>query len=121
MYIYEGIFIDNFYDNISPTLERSIDRPHITTAFKPKQFHTEWIGEEVEIICTGYGIDKDNEGFSVNLKARNPALQQIIDAIEKPHITISVSKIGKPVNTKQLTFKQINQIKFIGHFNIYET
>lgn len=44
----------------------------------------------------------------------------MIDQIEVPHITIAVSSEGKPVNTKNLNFEDINPIEMEGKYGGYD-
>ena len=67
----------------------------------------------------GYGNNGLNEGLKVYLKADNPAIQNMIDHIEVPHITIAVSNEGRPVNTKGLVFENINPIEMEGEYGGY--
>ena len=96
-----GIFFD---DDIVGTLENTNNSGglHVTLAFKPND--DAWrqlkpfIGEKVEVKVLGYGNDGQNEGLLVEF-----------DGIpyfgaEKRHITLSIAKGAKAVNTKNLDF-----------------
>lgn len=124
--IYEGLF-DNrvFYseeDNMRVAsqiddyrLENPIARPHITVAYKPEVVHNNLYGANAYAILRGYGNDGNNEGYSVELvqdcrmrtKDYQKEFSELISSIEKPHITISVSSEGTPLDTKYLEFKAL--------------
>ena len=124
--IYEGFFI---IDELHGNLEKDIQFKHITTEFRPKVTHKHLYGTEATFTVDGYANDNINEGLSVYLdKCDNVELKNIINNIYKsnikiPHITLSVSSTGKPVNTSKLDFfwlhdddKYIVHTKF-GGFN----
>ena len=112
--IYEGFFIQ---DNLESTLEKEVVNKHITTQFRPKQTHEELYGKKATFNIVGYGNDGVNEGFLVQLVSCNDQeLKQLFDEIPVPHITLSVSNIGKPVNTAKLNFKSVNGQTITGIF-----
>lgn len=123
--IYTGLFIDKktFYDHFSAKLAKEIEYPHATVFFKPKgsEVHQELFGEKAMITITGYGCDENNEGFSVKINAKNPALQKLCDDILVPHITISVSEDGKPVDTGKLEFETREQVSLEATFGAFTT
>lgn len=100
-------------------LSRTIDEPHITFAFRPKQIEDALFGETVDITLVGYGNDGENEGFSVELSTENPHVEAMFREIDTPHITIAVSETGKPVNTRNLEFSSIGPICLKGTFGGY--
>lgn len=110
-YIYIGAFVSSKQlKNISGNrLAREIVNPHVTFKFRPDHVNTSLFGKEVHIKVIGYGNDGINEGVKVKLYAKNPELQKLADKVEIPHITLSVSEQGKPVNTRFLSFKQIEE------------
>lgn len=124
-FIYIGCFIkDKEFAEIlqripSNRLDRIIDNPHVTFAYRPEKVDESLFGEEVKIKVVGYGNNDENEGVKVELFTSNTTLQNMIDGIGKPHITISVSKKGKAVNTKQLDFCPINSFEINGKFGGY--
>jgi len=104
--IYEGFFItgDQIGASIG-TLSRKVMHKHITTEFNPPVIHNDLYGIAARFTITGYGNDGDNEAFSVELKeCENEELVKIVNAIEVPHITLSVSDTGFPLNSKNLNF-----------------
>lgn len=112
--IYEGFFIQ---DNLESTLEKDIANKHITTQFRPKQTHEKLYGEKATFKVVGYGNDGVNEGFLVQLvSCDDQELKQLFNEIPVPHITLSVSNIGKPVNTAKLNFKPVNGQTITGIF-----
>lgn len=124
-FIYVGCFVmfEDFQSAINcirkNPLENDITNPHITFAYKPKEVVLSLFGEIIQITIVGYGNDGLNEGLKVQLRADNPAIQNMIDQIEVPHITIAVSSEGKPVNTKNLKFEDINPIRMEGKYGGY--
>ena len=104
--IYEGFFVAN---TLLTSLEKNIWYKHITTEFRPKITHEYLYGTEAIFEVTGYGNDGNNEGYSVKLiETDSEELKDIYNNIEVPHITLSVSANGKPVNTAKLNFNPIN-------------
>lgn len=124
-YIYVGCFlcsdalqrvIEGF--RVNP-LENDIQYPHITFAFKPYSVDRTLFGEEIKVVITGYGNNGVNEGLRVELFSNNIVIQEMIDHIDQPHITVAVSNEGKPVNTKDLTFASVRPIILIGKYGGY--
>jgi len=123
MCIYIGAFVNKkellkVAETVSKNrLQRVIDNPHVTFKFKPQSVDKTLFGETVEITIIGYANDGKNEGFKVSVASNNPELSKMIEAIPTPHITISVSENGKPVDTGFLNFKNIRHpIKITGTF-----
>lgn len=121
--IYAGLFVNDFIiDELAniireelgyEALERYIPNKHITTAFRPNDLgNTFTLGECVYFDIIGYANDGINEAFLVDVPKLN---------IDTPHITLSVSKDGKPVNSKNLKFKMLSQKRriagYYGYFN----
>lgn len=103
--------------------KKAIDSPHVTLAYKPlsSEVPRELFGKEFTLVIDGYGYDAENEGLSVKLqpdvgaadfdKESFETVQKILDDRGvKPHITLSVSKDGKAVNTKNLRFDPVEPI-----------
>ena len=125
-YIYIGCFLDP-QDLLSATgeyahrhLARIIPSPHVTFQYQPEAVDETLFGQPVEITAVGYGNDGKNEGLLVRLTAPSPAVQAMSEAIPVPHITISVSESGKPVNTGSLTFREIPPFRLTGVFGGYQ-
>lgn len=107
--IYEGFFV---IDNLDHELQKDIENKHVTTEFRPANSHEHLYGTEATFIVTGYGNDSVNEGYSVKLAhCDNDELIELYNNIAIPHITLSVSLEGKPVNTANLEF---NEHKYDG-------
>jgi len=103
--IYEGFFISG----LEGSLDKLVKNQHITTDFRPENPHPELYGEKAFFIVTGYGNDGENEGLSVELYGETKEhlkeqLRELYEKIPVPHITLSVSEEGKPVNTSRLVF-----------------
>lgn len=125
MVLYNGIFIT--LDELQKAanlrtypLEREITNPHVTCEFRPKNPQTELFGTEAEVTITGYGCDGNNEGFSVSVKTANPEVQALIDKVPVPHITLSVSAKGRPVDTAHLKFTPCEHVVLHGIFAGYD-
>lgn len=102
--IYEGFFVNPKIDLIS-TLDKDIEFKHITTEFKPAKTHEYLYGKTARFAIVGYGNDYTNEGVKVNLvSCEDNELVDLFDSIFIPHITLSVSNDGKPVNTSKIDF-----------------
>jgi hypothetical protein len=56
----------------------------------------------------GYGLNKDNAGFEVEIPKE---LEKYYKGAKKRHITVSLSKEGKAVNTKDLIFKPLKPFR----------
>lgn len=107
--IYEAFFLD--YD-LEPLLENDIQYKHVTTEFKPAKTHENLYGERAWFKIIGYACDGDNEAYKVELfHCDNDELKELYKKIDIPHITISVSKTGKPVNSRYLEFKEIDVVR----------
>lgn len=105
MNIYEGFFFDRSVQEFIGSLWHTIEHQHVTTEYKPSVAHPELYGKKATFRIVGYGNDGENEGFLVRLTdCDDPDIDEIYNKIERPHITISVSPTGKPVNTGKLRF-----------------
>lgn len=103
--MYYGIF---FKTLVKGVLEKDILDKHITCVFKPsaeqEKVMKAYLGKEYAVKVVGYANDGKNEGL----------LCEPVDSFpyygaNKMHITLSVSKEGKPVNTAFLDFKPIEE------------
>jgi hypothetical protein len=133
--IYEGFFL-TASKGFKGSLEREIENKHITTDFfgsnSDKPTHPEFYGMSATFKIIGYANDGKNEGFLIDkdsikitadytfdeakgefrkndpkliknfIKFYNEAMKDRI-----PHVTLSVSKDGKPVDTKDLEFEPV--------------
>lgn len=117
MIVYEAFFVDHI---INSKLSRDIEFKHITTEYKPAKTHEHLYGQKAVFIATGYGNDGVNEGLSVKLvSCDSDELRELYEAIPVPHITLSVSEEGKPVNTKDLEFDTAPEFKISTTFGGY--
>ena len=126
-YIYTGVFFDkdslhevvNKYLNIS-MLERVIENPHVTFEYKPAKVDESLFGLPIKFAVTGYGYNGKNQGLLVEPVLIWTALEGTFKKIKMPHITLSVSVDGKPVDTGNLTFVKIRHRFFIcGRYGAY--
>lgn len=113
-YIYTGVFFDlselsnKFAAYVGENkLSHIIENPHVTFTFKPKDVRIELLGKPVRFRVIGYACDGRNQGLQVEVVSICGSLVQEYDSIKVPHITISVSSDGKPVDTGKLDFKPI--------------
>lgn len=100
-------------------LDQIIKNPHMTLEFHPSTVDETLFGEEVKITLIGYGNNGQNEGFKVVAHSDNPKLQQMINQVPVPHITLSTSHSGKPVDTKLLKFSPIEPTTLFGKYGAY--
>lgn len=118
--VYCGIFFESI--PFEGTLCRPIAHPHVTHMYRPwpKDIHPEFFGKEVRVTAFGYGNDSKNEGVLVSLHCDDPALSEALKSIVVPHITISVSRDGKPVDTGRLTFMQMPEtVTLVGRYGAF--
>jgi len=122
--VYAGLFLDpdDLFQKTQPTLEKAIAHPHITTSFKPtvEQLNLDQIGSKAKIEAVGYGNDGKNEGLLVKIEADDPEVQKACDALETPHITLSLGKGGQAKNTAFLDFKPLEDpIELTGTYGLF--
>ena len=107
---YIGVFFSKETDNILRKRGNKFSRPtknlHVTVKYRPEDVPVELFGSEVAVQITGYGYSNENEGLSCKLVSENSALQKLLDAIEVPHITLSISEDGRAVNTRYVDFSE---------------
>ena len=121
-YIYTGIFFTGLFNNPNingkemGTLERQIEHPHVTFKYKPDFVDESLFSEEVTVTVTGYGNDGNNEGLLVEIHSDNQKIMKLAKEIAVPHITLSVSAQGKPVDTRYLEFEPIEHFELVGTF-----
>lgn len=117
--IYEAFFIT---ENLASSLSKDIEYKHITTEYRPSKTHEHLYGKEATFLIYGYGNDNINEGYCVKMiSCEDDELRELYKSIAIPHITLSVSEEGKPVNTSKLVFEQtidkVIKCKFGGYLN----
>ncbi len=113
--IYTGAFVDSKdlerkleeYGVERTKLWRQIQDTHVTFQFRPKEVDETLFGLPVDIRVIGYGVNPQNEGLLVEVTCANETVQKLCDKVEVPHITLSVSEDGKPVNTRYVGFAPI--------------
>lgn len=123
--IYTGVFFDMpaLYSEMNKRLARKklyreIERPHVTVQYKPKEVNTSLFGQEVEFTVTGYAVDGRNEGVAVQFSkdGLSQELRELLETIKVPHITLSVSKNGRPVDTGRLHFEACQPFSIRGTY-----
>lgn len=97
-------------------LDREISAPHVTFSYEPKSVPWEFFGEEVTVKAVGYGNDGENEALQVEFIKLPAGLNELTSEIAVPHITLSVSKRGRSVNSRWLEFKPITPFAMTGIF-----
>lgn len=124
-FIYVGCFV-NYHDLQKKVnsirmvhLFRQIHNPHITFDYKPESVDESIFGKKIKIKIIGYGYNEDNEGVKVELHSSDSEIEKMIKRIPVPHITLSVSAKGKPVNTKNLIFNAVEPIEIEGTYGGY--
>lgn len=121
--LYAGYFfsredVDKFLSTIPKRegLAKDIKDTHVTVVFKPADIVPGDVGSKAGFIITGYGNDGKNEGFKLadttEITPYAQAELQKRQAERKAadlglHITTSISKDGKAVDTAFLDFKDI--------------
>lgn len=118
--IYWGIFINDFDKKLKTTLSKKIIYPHVTYGFK-SEMPLYILGEQATVSIIGYGIDEDNEGYSVRLPDDPYGLSRNLFYLKRktPHITTSVSSTGRPVDTRDLHFEPIEPFTLTGRFGYF--
>ena len=112
-FIYTGVFFnkEELLEKVNvletERLAKIIADPHVTFKFRPATVDTSLFGEKVVVEVIGYGNDGKNEGLFVVLHTENDVLAEMAKEIAVPHITVSVSADGKPVDTGKLSFEPI--------------
>ncbi len=125
LYHYVGCFVrgEDLFEAVAGIrtnpLENEIEHPHVTFAYKPIAVDQSLFGTPVRIVAVGYGNNGSNEGLLVQLYSTDPKLQEMISRIEVPHITIAVNNDGKAMNTKSLSFGEIEPFELTGIYGGY--
>lgn len=119
-YYYTGCFLDSASSEFIKTkrLGSALANPneilHMTIQFKPEHLDEKLFGERINLRVIGYGLNEENEGFLVKAHSDNSEVQQLIDSVEIPHITMSISANGKHRNTRNLKFEDIDPFDVSG-------
>lgn len=115
--VYEGFFVQG---SLNSTLSKDIEYKHITTEFRPAITHEHLYGQQAKFIVTGYGNDEVNEGYTVEMiSCDSDELRELYENIALPHITLSTSAEGKPVNTKNIEFEPTEEFTILTKFGGY--
>ena len=119
-YIYIGCFfdVDELQTAVAPIAPQRL-APHVTFAYRPERVDTRLFGRAVTVRVTGYGNDGRNEGLRVEVLTRDPILRELALRIQAPHITLSVSRTGRPVDTAGLAFSPVEPFLLTGRFGGY--
>ena len=124
-YYYIGCFLDETAaeemrsHRIGTELSRPNRRLHMTIKVDPETVDEELFGENIRLRVIGYGIDENNEGFLVEAYSDNEEIQRLIDTIEIPHVTMSISTNAKHRNTRYLEFQPIEAFEVTGTYGGY--
>lgn len=126
-YIYTGVFFDaaelsEKFDKYvgKETLSNIIKNPHVTFTFRPNSVDISLLGKPVCFNVTGYACDGKNQGLSVEVSLIHAGLSSEYQTIKHPHITISVSEDGKPVDTGKLCFTPISEsFEIVGKYGVF--
>lgn len=120
--IYAGIFFDEkesskLISKSSKILDKKINNPHVTLQFGGGEcLPKEIIGQKVILRVVGEGSTEDNQGFEIIIPDK---LNDFYKGASTPHITISVSQKGKPINTKDVIFNKIESFEIVGKIGYF--
>lgn len=126
-YIYTGVFFDaselseKFAKYVGEeTLSNIIKNPHVTFTFRPKEVDAGLFGKPETFKVVGYACDGKNQGLQVEVSMLHHSLVSEYNTIKTPHITISVSEDGKPVDTGNLEFESLwNPFEITGTYGVF--
>ena len=127
-YVYTGVFF-NYYElfnkfncNIrDERLERKIMKPHVTFTYMPESVREDLFGMPTKFRVIGYACNGINQGLQVEATTMHAGLKDEYAKVKTPHITISVSTNGKPVDTGKLKFVPIeNPFYIIGRYGAFD-
>lgn len=109
-----GLFIEKPFTG---DLANEIEHQHITFGYKvTPPDGIDWEAE-YPIVVIGYANDGTNEGYCCEFP---PELDEMYFGTDMPHITVSVSDDGKPVNTQYLDFEELDEpFTIYGKFGYY--
>lgn len=103
--VYWGLFLDDDTDvRFRGKLGNTIEHKHVTFGFRtpcPESL----VGTKWKIRFNGnYGLDDRNEAFEVDIPNE---LADVYKGAKVPHLTVSVSDNGKPVDSAYLDFEPV--------------
>lgn len=127
---YFGIFFGNkesekIFNSEKVHLEKLPNNFHCTFCFKPKsiKLFDEVVGKEINIAIVGYACDGKNSGFEIDFPNNFKKYFKNVDfngKLKIPHITTSLGKFAKAVDTANLEFKKLDNPIFIkGKFGYF--
>jgi hypothetical protein len=110
---YTGIFFDEINEKVirlmsDNTFAISNEKPHITIQENPQNIPWDLIGTPIIVEIYGYGNDGINEGVCCRLKSVKAEMQQLLDKVTKPYISLFTSKGGNPANAQNLKFEEFS-------------
>lgn len=126
--VYTGVFVDSkdlthklsMHGVKRTKLWREIPNTHVTFQYRPETVDESLFGSPVDIRVVGYGANSQNEGLLVEVICANKEVQKLCEQVAVPHITLSVSEDGKPVNTRYVDFVRIeNPFVIQGVYNAF--
>lgn len=126
--VYTGVFVDSkdlthklsMHGVKRTKLWREIPNTHVTFQYRPETVDESLFGCPVYIRVVGYGVNSQNEGLLVEVICANKEVQKLCEQVAVPHITLSVSEDGKPVNTRYVDFVRIeNPFVIQGVYNAF--
>ena len=97
-------------------LFRAITHPHVTFAYKPTNVMRSCFGMPVTVRVIGYACDGENESLLVEFVQLPEPLTALAETIAVPHVTLSVSQDGEPVNSRYLTYQPSEPFLLTGVF-----
>lgn len=101
--VYEGFF----FKNLGGMLKSVVEHQHMTTQFMPTFYHTIMYGKKAKFKVVGYANDGKNEGLKIVMIEGDEKMRALYGLAPNPHITLSVSEEGKPIDTGDLNFYEI--------------
>lgn len=118
-YKYTGLFVDfkelwEIMEQITDEkLKFPVEHPHVTIDYHPEHVDASLFGKKVLIKITGYANDGRNQGLKVELADCPPKIGNRIEEKKLLHITCSLSRSAKAVNTKDLLFTPLDREYYI--------
>lgn len=100
----------------SATLSEVVEHPHVTFGYKivpPSDIDWDAV---YEVKVFAYGNDGENEGYAVSFPSE---LDEFYFGADTPHITLSTSPDGSPVNTAFIDFNEIEPFDIPMKFGFY--
>lgn len=114
--VYWGLFVNQ---EIGYSLEVPVEDMHVTFGFGVPM-PAELLGKKGAVTVIGAGCDDRNEALRVSLP---PMYWEVYKGADVPHVTLSTSKDGKPVDSANLDFEQwdpVNWYDLPGRFGYFD-